>query len=106
MAIKSKIYAVPLTKGRHYGWFARPDLYGGLEADFGVKSYEPGSALPDAVEIGGKNKPPKIRFGTDGNKTYIRFIAPHKLEDAVYKRQIVGKKFNSKNICSVGIKSN
>lgn len=106
MAVKTKIYTIKVSSKVTYGWTAKEATYKGLETDLGITATDPGKSVPEGTVFGGKVKPPKINIRTTSGKSYVRFIAPDKLDDAVYQKGLIGKKINNQDICWVSVKSN
>lgn len=111
MATNSKIYSIELTNNRKYLWRGRDNTYKGLTSALGIKSYDPGDDLPEDGSFESEQRPPQVNISTKDGKRFVRFIAPDKVEEQVYKRKLIGKKIKGpdkkdQTICYVSMKSN
>ncbi len=111
MAVGSKIYGIEITNNRTFLWRGRDNTYKGLTSHLGIKSYDPGTALPENGSFESEQRPPKINIRTKEGGSYVRYIDANKIEEQVHKRKLIGKKIKNpkgqdQTICYVSIKSN
>ena len=112
----TKIFTIPISNKLTYAWTGRDYLYSKLKTELGVDVKDPGDDLPDNVVFGSKTKPPRVSIRTTAGRSFIRFIAPNKIQEQVFQKKLVGKKITVKkkdgsgtedlDICWVSMKSN
>lgn len=102
MADKSEAFYIDLG-GIKYGWRAPKDSYKGLDKSLGVKKAK---AKEKNLVYGADNKPPRVRLNLEKGSPLVRFCDPDKIKSVVFDNELVGKKFDGREITSVRVKSN